>query len=73
MPAFSLSSQAGREGSEAIGTEGLEMARIDGSQELAFIAQEIGAEVTSYWHGCPGDPWRLDGDHDGVPWLSLGR
>jgi endonuclease YncB( thermonuclease family) len=31
------------------------------------------AEVMSYWHACPGDPSRLDGDHDGVPCESLCR
>lgn len=29
------------------------------------------AEVMSYWNACPGDPSRLDGDHDGVPCESL--
>lgn len=31
------------------------------------------AQVMSYWHACPGDPSRLDGDHDGVPCESLCR
>lgn len=30
-------------------------------------------EVMSYWNACPGDPSRLDGDHDGVPCESLCR
>jgi micrococcal nuclease len=29
------------------------------------------AEVMSYWNACPGDPSRLDGDHDGRPCESL--
>jgi len=29
------------------------------------------AEVMSYWHACPGDPSRLDGDHDGKPCETL--
>ena len=29
------------------------------------------AQVMSYWHACPGDPSRLDGDNDGVPCESL--
>lgn len=28
-------------------------------------------EVMSYWNACPGDPSRLDGDHDGRPCESL--
>jgi micrococcal nuclease len=28
-------------------------------------------EVMSYWQACPGDPSRLDGDHDGRPCESL--
>lgn len=28
-------------------------------------------EVMSYWEACPGDPSRLDGDHDGRPCESL--
>jgi micrococcal nuclease len=31
------------------------------------------AQVMSYWKACPGDPSRLDGDHDGVPCESLCR
>jgi micrococcal nuclease len=31
------------------------------------------AEVMSYWNACPGDPSRLDGDHDGRPCESLCR
>jgi micrococcal nuclease len=31
------------------------------------------AEVMSYWYACPGDPSRLDGDHDGRPCESLCR
>jgi len=31
------------------------------------------AQVMSYWHACPGDPSRLDGDHDGRPCESLCR
>jgi len=30
-------------------------------------------EVMSYWQACPGDPSRLDGDHDGRPCESLCR
>ena len=30
-------------------------------------------QVMSYWHACPGDPSRLDGDHDGRPCESLCR
>jgi len=30
-------------------------------------------EVMSYWEACPGDPSRLDGDHDGRPCESLCR
>jgi micrococcal nuclease len=30
-------------------------------------------EVMSYWETCPGDPSRLDGDHDGRPCESLCR
>jgi len=30
-------------------------------------------EVKSYWETCPGDPSRLDGDHDGRPCESLCR
>jgi endonuclease YncB( thermonuclease family) len=30
-------------------------------------------EVMSYWNACPGDPSRLDGDHDGRPCESLCR
>jgi micrococcal nuclease len=29
------------------------------------------AEVMSYWYACPGDPSRLDGDHDGRPCEDL--
>ncbi len=29
------------------------------------------ADVMSYWNACPGDPSRLDGDHDGRPCESL--
>ena len=31
------------------------------------------AQVMSYWSVCPGDPSRLDGDHDGRPCESLCR
>jgi len=31
------------------------------------------AQVMSYWHACPGDPSRLDGDYDGIPCESLCR
>ena len=31
------------------------------------------AQVMSYWSACPGDPSRLDGDHDGRPCESLCR
>ena len=31
------------------------------------------AEVMSYWNACPGDPSRLDADHDGRPCESLCR
>jgi micrococcal nuclease len=31
------------------------------------------AEVMSYWSACPGDPSRLDGDHDGRPCEALCR
>ena len=30
-------------------------------------------EVMSYWQACPGDPSRLDGDHDGRPCETLCR
>jgi micrococcal nuclease len=30
-------------------------------------------QVMSYWHACPGDPSRLDGDHDGRPCEALCR
>jgi micrococcal nuclease len=30
-------------------------------------------KVMSYWNACPGDPSRLDGDHDGRPCESLCR
>jgi micrococcal nuclease len=31
------------------------------------------AEVMAYWNACPGDPSRLDGDHDGRPCEALCR